>query len=403
MLRADTIYGVWGYGVGGKAVTDFLLEQGVRILVHDRKELPAHEIQHLAQRGATWIVDEKTFLNQADNIIPSAGIDLRGYEPYAHKWLAEFDLFAAYWHKPIIAITGTLGKTTVTHTIGQCLQAAGKRVVVGGNIGVGLCSLIAQADAVDYAVLELSSFQLQLCKQFAPHIAVWTNFFPNHLDRHSTIGQYFDAKAVIVRDQPADALSIVPSRWHEAIAKHSRHAHAWHVITVEGYAQNRACVQAVMDGLAIPFTVTDDMMGVGLEHRVEFVRAIKGVSFYNDSKSTVPQATLAALERFTDKPVLLLLGGLSKGVSRQAFVEQLAGRVKLAVCFGSEAEQLAAWCANAGIAFLVCSGMDDAVKIAYDKGTSGDVVLLSPSGSSFDLFKNYKERGAVFKQLVSLL
>lgn len=403
MLRADTIYGVWGYGVGGRAVTDFLLEQGMRVVVHDRKQPVEQEMQQLAQRGVTWIAEEKVFLSQADRIIPSAGIDLRGYETFSYKWLAEFDIFAAYWHKPIIAITGTLGKTTVTHTIGHCLQVAGRRVAVGGNIGVGLCSLLAQKNTVDYAVLEMSSFQLQLCKNFAPHVAVWTNFFPNHLDRHTTVEEYFDAKAVIVRNQPAEALSIVPHRWREAIAKHSCYAHEWRTITVEGYAQNRACVQAVMDGLGIPLVVTDEMMGVGLEHRVEFVRAVRGISFYNDSKSTVPQATLAALERFANKSVILLLGGLSKGVSREAFVKQLAGRVKLAVCVGVEAEQLAGWCADAGIAYVVCPSMDDAVKMAYNKGTSGDVVLLSPSGSSFDLFKNYKERGAVFKQLVSLL
>ncbi len=396
-------WGVWGYGIGGSSAVEFLCLQGIKPIVFDAKPFSEATCTQLHNQGVTIAPSLEQFLKTCDVIIPSPGIDLRGYAQYAHKWLAELDLFMLFAQKPIIAVTGSLGKTTVTHTIGAVLQRAGKKVLVGGNIGIGLCSLLARQAGVDYIVLEVSSFQLELCTLFSPHVAVWTNFYPNHLDRHGTLEAYFAAKANLLARQGVADHVIVWAELSEQLHKLVTSPRHWRTVAEQGYAQNRCYVQAVMDALGIAVTVADDEVGGSLEHRLEFVRQINGIDFYNDSKSTVPQATLAALDRLTGRPIILLLGGLSKGVDRRVLIAQLVGRVKMVICVGAESAQLCAWCALYGIP---CEGglqFDESVKIAYTKGVSGDVVLLSPSGSSFDLFANYQQRGVIFKQLVAAL
>lgn len=396
-------WGVWGYGIGGVAAVEFLCLYGIKPVVFDAKPLSEPVIKQLRERGVIIAPSLDFFLQTCDVIIPSPGIDLRGYVQYAHKWLAELDLFMQFAQKPIIAVTGSLGKTTVTHTIGTVLERAGKTVLVGGNIGVGLCSLLNRQEGVDYLVLEVSSFQLEYCTIFRPHVAVWTNFYPNHLDRHGTLDAYFAAKANLLVRQGAADHAIVWAELYEQLQKLVVAPRHWITVTENGYAQNRRYVQAVMDALGVAVTVTESEVGGSLEHRLEFVRQINGIDFYNDSKSTVPQATLAALDRLAGRPIILLLGGLSKGVDRRVLIEQLVGRVKLVICVGAESAQLCAWCALYGIPCEGVPQFDESVKIAYTEGESGDVVLLSPSGSSFDLFSNYQHRGAVFKQLVAAL
>jgi len=408
--------GIWGYGIGGKALVSFLVTRGIKPLVFDKRVFTVDELEELRKQAVRVCPSQELFFSSSDVIIPSAGIAIYTYPAITSKIITELDFFAHYFKKPTIAITGTLGKTTVTTVLAAMLARAGKRVAVGGNIGVGLGSLIEQQDSLDYAVLEVSSFQLEHCKTFTPHVAVWTTFFPNHLDRHHTTEEYFIAKAQAFKRQSGNMISIVPADLITQLKIHAQYPHVWLPILPEippeilslithqdGFKYNWYVVAQTLAALGISLDVLKEPYIPELEHRVEFVRAINNVRFINDSKSTVPQATLAAVERFDATHLIVLLGGLSKGVNRESLVSALAGKVKLVICFGAEAEQLARWCEQYAISHKKADLLAAAVKIGYTNSLAGDVVLLSPAGSSFDLFSNYQERGRIFKELVRAL
>jgi len=410
------VWGIWGYGIGGRALVQFLHVRGAPVVVYDKKELSASDKLFLSTHGIALCASLEDFFARSTCIVPSAGVDLKSHTSVLPKIVCELDFFARFFKKPIIAITGTLGKTTVTTLVARMLERAGLRVTVGGNIGVGLCSLIDQQDHVDYAVIEVSSFQLEYTTYFAPEVAVWTNFFPNHLDRHATQEEYFVAKAQLIKRQAGSACSIVPHEFLEQIKAHALYQHDWLTIESEipddiasfivcqpGIAANWYVVALVLRSLKINLEILKEPYACAIEHRVELVRVINGRSFYNDSKATVAQATLAALARFKSQNLILLLGGLSKGVNREPLVQTIAHKVKMVICFGAEAQQLALWCVQNSISHKTASQLDEAVKMGYTHSEPGDVILLSPAGSSFDLFNNYQERGAIFKQLVHAL
>jgi UDP-N-acetylmuramoylalanine--D-glutamate ligase len=422
--------GIWGTGVGGKAIVNFLLQQQFRLPLFriilfdsngvDNKIFTTSDVQvrpvqaGAAQAGAVQVVESlESFLKLSDFIIPSAGINLCSYQNYAHKFIAELDLFQQFFKKPIIAVTGTLGKTTVTTVLSQILERAGYRVLVGGNIGIGLFSLIEQQDSCDYALIEVSSFQLEQCKTFAPSLAVWTNFYPNHLDRHVTVEEYFKAKVNIVRYQkpcdsvllPAELLNDVKPYCHSMITEIPDELPlAWRSIISSqevGFEQNWRVILATLELLSVDIHYAAEPVKRVLEHRMEHVKTIQGVTFINDSKSTVSQATLAAVDLLYPNRISLLLGGLSKGVSRECLVRKLHGKVENIICFGAESEEILRLSNCNNISCAMAPSFAEAVKKGYACSRSGDCVLLSPGGSSFDMFKSYQERGNVFKSIVS--
>jgi UDP-N-acetylmuramoylalanine--D-glutamate ligase len=408
--------GIWGYGIGGKALVKFLVTHGVIPYVYDTRLLGVSEYTELDHWGVPICADQADFFARSAVIIPSAGIDMRGYPAIAHKIMPELDFFATYFNKPIIAVTGTLGKTTVTTLLAALLTRAGKRVALGGNIGIGLCSLIEQQDTLDYAVLEVSSFQLEHCKVFAPSVGVWTTFFPNHLDRHHTIEEYFAAKAQLIQRQSGAMISVVPAELLTKLQAIALYPHVWvplasevpqeliaRIAHQEGFGYNWYVVAQTLTALQLSLDVLHEPYVPQLEHRIEPVRTLNNRAFVNDSKATVPQATLAAVHQFNPAKLILILGGLSKGVNRESLVSALVGQVKYIICFGAEADQLAAWCSRYAISHKKADSLAEAVKIGYTISDAGDVVLLSPAGSSFDLFSNYQERGQKFKELVRAL
>ncbi|MDZ4154462.1 UDP-N-acetylmuramoyl-L-alanine--D-glutamate ligase, partial [Methylicorpusculum sp.] len=392
--------GVWGFGRVGKSVVSHLHAKGHQLAVLDNRTLSSEEKDYLAEKKIPLFSQQELahFLADNDAIVPSPGIDLRAHAAYNHKWLSELDLFARAWHKPYIAITGTVGKTTVTHLLGQLLQQSGLRVAVGGNIGIAMLELVAQQETVDLAVLELSSFQLQRATVFTPDLALWTNFYANHLDQHSSEQEYFDAKATIMRHQHAGQQALVPlalaprlpaqlqGKIHffsptppseQELALLPAHAHLFFIRNQEilrctldntgtqptppqerciahltpdlleiTFAQNWLALCAMLDlqGLSCA-KITTWAPSLNLPaHRLEKVATIAGVDFYNDSKATTPQSTLAAVKRLQGKPVTLFLGGLSKGIDRSAMIKQLQGQVKMVYCFGKEAAKLSTHC-----------------------------------------------------------
>lgn len=411
--------GVWGTGVVGTGALRFFKKNGANVSVYDNKKF-SEETRLLCENYGIKMYDSdelEIFLATCEYILPSAGINLKPYHHVSDKFLNEADIFFEQYHNPIIAITGTIGKTTVTHLIHDMLEYYGYKIQVGGNIGVCLFDLLEDQNYFDYAVVELSSFQLEHSKKFAPSVALWTNFFANHLDRHGTMQEYFIAKFGILKNQSSHdhALvhesvkeylqeqrvkssihyfdSVVPHKLQELISEYKTHSD--HYIMLYELAQilnlDLSRLRRFFDSLKTP------------EHRVQLIGNFNGVSFYDDSKSTVIQATQGALDRFKDKPVILFFGGVSKGVSRKHFFDNLPINIKHICMFGKEAAELKSLCDQTSVPCTEHETLEGAFRHCTSIIKAGDVVLFSPGGASFDLFKDYKQRGQKFQQLVKAL
>jgi len=439
--------GIWGYGVVGASARSYLKPFTHDIGIFDHKELPPAtrmqlEHDHLRIYAPTELV---SFLDDHEYIITSPGIDLHAYQHYADKFVAEFDLFCAAWHKPIIAITGTLGKTTITSLLSQLLQAVRRPVATGGNIGTGMLDLMAQQGFVTAALLELSSFQLELCRQAAPDLAVITNIFPNHLDRHATVERYRAAKYKIFSAQNEHQQALVPLQLMQEIRTHfpakkfhyfssEKPSHADYALlaeaeslyylneqTIHRYAQARdyplatlpainssypanwLIIYALLDLLGIDLTLVTQLLPTLTvpDHRLACIAEHHGIRFYNDSKATVPEAMLAAVKKLQGAPIVLFLGGISKGVDRTAAIAELAQcGIKEVICFGKEAAELKACCEHYCLPASAHATLEAAFEHTMQLSRSGDQLLFSPAGASFDLFKDYQARGDRFKQLV---
>lgn len=440
--------GVWGYGVVGKAVARFLVHHKKPIALFDTQSIDLSDNYEpnadiLKFHGPDQL---PTFFKSCTFIVPSPGIDLRPYEAYNNKYIAELDLFYAYWGKPIIGVTGSVGKTSITTILGHILNGNGMPTTVGGNIGIGSCNLIATQETVTGALLELSSFQLEHVTTFRPTIAIISNLHANHLDRHGTLDQYWYAKAQLFAYQHKDDLLIVDWTLRERIRSAQPRSSVWYVgedplessdllIPHEAYwyatereihvvrkmsyqtlkrpkalfsatfAQNALIIYATLTKLCNndASQLNFDCDNLSLPHRREKVGSYNGITFINDSKATSPVAMLAAVNQYMPTPTILLLGGLSKGVDRSGIFAELPSSVKGIICFGTEAEALCSAAHTHGIAASAHATLTDAFAYAIKIAPLGSVILLSPAGSSYDLYKNYEERGNHFKELVNQL
>ena len=433
--------GIWGLGIVGQSALRFFSDKGAQCTVFDQKKDNPKELGQ--------------FLESNEYTLPSPGIDLRPYAAYKHKFLAEADIFGQFWHKPIIGITGSVGKTTVTILMAQVMEAAGYKVAVGGNIGIGMLDLIAEQESYDYAILELSSFQLELCKSFAPDLAIWTNFYPNHLDRHGNMDDYFKAKMNILRHAKQGLVGegawkkvkrvprYNPSRItrDELIKNGSKHVRSklgsnenklikihpeWPAEQIVSrdlikiidkfipsdlrsklyrgtHPQNWQTIIQALELLKIPFPDISKINFKLPEHRLEKVATINGITFWNDSKATIAEATLAAVDQLAKKPIILLLGGISKGVDRRPLISELIGRVKHIIAFGDERNEIMDLCNQEALPCISCPTLQTALDEAIKEADQGYQILLSPGGTSFDLFTNYQTRGKQFKKLLTRL
>jgi len=444
--KAHKKIGIWGYGVVGKAALQYLQSQTCHLSVYDQKELLIQEKKHLAQQHITVYPPKSLslFMNNNDSIIPSPGIDLSTYEAFKHKWLSEIDLFANAWHKPIIAVTGTVGKTTVTYLLTQLFNALNIPITVGGNIGVGMLDLIPQQKNVHYALLELSSWQLEQNTACAPTIALWTNFSENHLDRHKSMANYFDAKYQILAHQSATDYAILPlALLHQIYEKkpksaciffHDTKPHEKNIASLQenhrviyyhgsslhllangttktlcknvslpsySFTQNWIAIYALLYALKLPIHIIEsiDFSVLHQQHRLEYVCTRNGALFYNDSKSTTPASTIASVEKFKGKRIHLFLGGLSKGIDRRPLIKAIKNNTTYIYCFGQEANLLRSMCNQENISSYAHNTLNAAFKQCIKNCQPKDIVLFSPSGSSFDLFKNYEERGNIFNKM----
>jgi UDP-N-acetylmuramoylalanine--D-glutamate ligase len=385
---------------------------------------------------------EQTFLSQ-DLIVPSPGVPAN--LPYLAAARAaripiwsEIELAWRFLRGKLTAITGSNGKTTTTSLIGHIFESAGMPTIVAGNIGTPLISRVTETSDASFTVAEVSSFQLELIGQFRPDIGLLLNVTPDHLDRHGSFEAYAKAKARLFESQsPADAAilnaddagasQLAPTRpqifWFsrtkrvangiflrddeivfrrdgtETVLLSRRDIGLRGEHNVENVMA--AAGAAFLAGVGPRAIASAVRSFAGVEHRIEFVAEINGVSFYNDSKATNVDATLKALDAFPGN-LLVILGGKDKGGDFTLLRDALKKHAKIALLIGAAAEKIASQIEGA-LPFEVVSTMDRAVTRGAQLAQPGDTVLLAPACASFDQFQNYEHRGRVFKQQVRQL
>jgi UDP-N-acetylmuramoylalanine--D-glutamate ligase len=422
----------------------FLLNQGAKVSVSDlRSETDLkQEIDALSGLPIDYLLagEERRWLEEMDLVVPSPGVPAenpllqeacsRGIEI-----VSEIELAYRFSQFPIVAITGTNGKSTTTTLVGGMLQANGTKVFIGGNIGAPLIGFVS--GDWEWGVVEISSFQLEWIEQFRPQVAAVLNLTEDHLDRYSDFAAYCRAKERILENQTAKDVAVLNrddslvwalrqgrrariisfgfSEVDDGVFAKSEEIVWRDGVTEERFPLGRVKMQgvhnmenmmaavAVARAVGVPAQIIQQTLEEfpGLEHRLEFVREKDGVRYYNDSKGTNVGAVVKSLASFS-VPVILLAGGVDKGGDYGVLHEGVGKRVKRLVLFGAAKERIAK-ALGALTETVIVNDMAAAVREAYQHAQPGDVVLLSPACSSFDMFHNYAERGRVFKNLVQAL
>ena len=336
--------------------------------------------------------------------------------------MAEIDFASLFWRGRILAVTGTNGKTTLTEFLAHALSRVGRHAKAAGNIGYPFCSLVADEDGGTHdmtAVVEVSSFQAEQLGHFSADALIWTNFAEDHLERHGSMEAYFAAKWEIVLRTPPSRFFAGTSVQRFA-AQSGRSIPASAAVPTEGQPGEAAFQGTAFETypqrenilLAQAFwhaegLQADDLAAAAASfktgrHRLSKVDVVEGVSFWNDSKATNFHAVEAALAGFAS-PVVLIAGGRSKGGDLAAFARRISPRVAHAVLIGETGPALAAALALHGVAHSAASSLDEAVRIAASHAHQGGHVILSPGFSSFDMFRNYEDRGNQFEKAVGEL
>ena len=439
---------VIGLGKTGVASARFLAGRGANVAVTDEKPLTELKgaVRDLGDIAANleFLRYEASSLSHLDLIIPSPGVppsNILLTEALNKRIpvLSEIEVAYRFLKIPVIAITGTNGKTTTTTLTGNILKKAGKRVFVGGNIGNPLIGYVEGRQDDDYAVVELSSFQLQWVQFFHPYVAVLLNTTRDHVDYHGSFDAYRKAKERVFENQTESDIAILnadeprSSVLAKAMAskvqffssttkvqkgmfidgnalvhnplRGEREEYPLDMIKIPGLHNIENVMAAIMAArycgcppASIISAVTDFN---GIPHRIEFTAEKNGVAFYDDSKGTNVGAVVRALETFT-RPIILLLGGRDKEGDFETLKPFVRAKVKELVLFGEARNRI-----NDLIGGVVktskAATLKEAIEIAYRRSLPGDVVLLSPGCASFDEFSDYKERGRFFKDAVKNL
>jgi UDP-N-acetylmuramoylalanine--D-glutamate ligase len=384
----------------------------------------------------------ETFL-KPDLIVVSPGVDL-SIEPIQKalkkgiRVISEIELACHFIHIPIIAVTGTNGKTTTTLLIGEMLKEEGKRVGVGGNVGDPLILFADGGSRWEVLVVEISSFQLEAIEDFRPRFSVLLNITEDHLDRYLRYEDYIEAKVRIFSNQNSGDVAVL-NRDDPIVMKHGAKVKAKKVFfsleerldegafssdqnillrfgeKEEDYSLVKTPLKGIhnVENMMAALTTArifgcskkaiEAVLGrfEGLEHRLEFVREIEGIRFYNDSKGTNVGSVVKSLQSFSE-PIILIAGGKDKKGDLTPLRELIQSRVKRLILIGEAKERMGR--ELGGLTDMVMArNLEEAVTFAYQAAKRGEVVLLSPACSSFDMFKDYKERGKVFKEAVHRL
>ncbi|MDR2604406.1 MAG: UDP-N-acetylmuramoyl-L-alanine--D-glutamate ligase [Desulfovibrio sp.] len=410
---------VVGAGLSGFAAARLLAAWGARVRLLERNADPGQEVMERAREaGFELLLGEHTpeQFRGASLVVVSPGVPPATLAPLRAAagnppLIGETELALRCVREPVSAVTGTSGKTTTVSLAAAMLRAAGKKVFLGGNIGVPLSEYALSGETVDVLVLELSSFQLQCMFSLRPRAAVLLNLAANHLDHHADMAEYSAAKFSIFARQEGDDLAVVPEdlaeeyrrRGYKGRLKIFRASGRFPMGRLIG-AHNAADAEAAYLAAAeFGVSETDAARAVAaftpLPHRLEKVGKLDGVSYVNDSKSTTVDALRAALLSF-DAPLLLLAGGHFKGGDLESLRPLLSAKVKAVALFGASREVFEkAW--RGTVPLTWDPELPAALRRLRAAARAGDVVLLSPATASYDLYGSYKERGDHLRRLVA--
>ncbi len=433
---------VVGMKKSGMATVELLARQGIPVRATDLKPLDQlpEAAELLARLHIPFALQAPEVFEGVSRIVlsPDVPADLPPLEDARRRGIpviGEVELAAPYLKGRTIGITGSNGKTTTTSLTGHILREAGVTVQVGGNIGTPVTAMIESSRPDGWNVLELSSFQLETIHDFRADIAVCLNVTQNHLDRHHTFENYAAAKRRLFETQRPGDFAVLNAddavcveyaghttasvEWFSGTRKVSPGAHLCadklvldeKLLMTAGEIPIRgrhnvenvlaAAIAAARAGVPADRIAAAVRTFRAVEHRLEFVRNVSGIDFYNDSKATSVDATLKAVNAFSGG-LWVILGGKDKGLDYSVLREPLGAKAHAAVLIGAAAGKIAG--ALEGAVPLVDAGtLDAAIAHAYTHGAAGDTVLLAPACASFDQFRSYEHRGEVFKQIVNQL
>jgi UDP-N-acetylmuramoylalanine--D-glutamate ligase len=429
---------VLGLGISGQSAARFCARRGARVLAAD--ERPAAAIEGLAalpsqveQRIGVPFPDAGDF----DLVVPSPGVPRERYARRARRAWGDLELAFRALEAPIVAITGTNGKSTTTLLVEAMLRAAGLRARAAGNLGIPALALVGEP--LDFAVLEVSSFQLEAVEDFRPRVAVVLNVTPDHLDRHGSFESYLAAKARLLAQQgPEDTAvlnfddpavrglaehtraRVAPFRTQGRLDHGAYYDDGCIVLAEPGGGSERyplsslrlqgvhnrenavaALAAVVAAGAPARAAISAFARFEGLPHRMQTVARVRGVEWVNDSKATNPGAAVRSLRSYRT-PVVWIAGGRDKGLDFHDLADAAQGRVRAAVLIGEAAGKLEA-ALGGRVAVHEAGTLARAVELAAQLAQPGDVVLLAPACASFDQFRDYEDRGEQFRAAVAAL
>lgn len=434
---------VVGMARSGLAAAELLAKQGALVRAVDSKpleELP-EAARSLRQLGIPFHSQSPEAFKNAEWVVISPGVpaDLELLEQVRRRGvrvIGEVELAYYFIQGKTIGVTGSNGKTTTTALAGHILRECGIPVQVGGNIGtLPAAAMVSTSRPDQWNVLELSSFQLETIGRFRAHIAIALNVTPDHLDRHYTFQNYATAKGRLFETQLPEDLAVLNADDATCLeyAARARGRTMWFSLTrpvtpgvwldadrilFDGEPflelhdiplRGKHNVENVMAAAAAARRAGAELNGIGqaittfpgVEHRLEFVRAVGGVDFYNDSKATNVDATMKSIDAFPG-PLWVILGGKDKGSDYGPLGLPLAAKAKAALLIGAAAPIIASHLKDS-VRLIECSTLETAVRRASSEAAPGDTVLLAPACASFDQFENFEHRGRVFKELVKEL
>lgn len=437
---------ILGLARQGKALARFALGRGAKVVVSDLRsaEILSKALSELAPDNIDYVLGEHplSLLDDADVIAISGSVPADA--PFVNAARArgipitnDSQEFLRRCPVPTIGITGSAGKSTTTSLVGAMSQADGKTTFIGGNLGFPLIETVDQIQQGDIVVQELSSFQLEIWKQ-SPHVATILNITPNHLDRHKTMAVYTEAKANILRFQTSRDIAILPARGLENLLplvqgrlrlfgsgvdiEDGACIHGDDIILRDGGREWIICQRSdvqlrgkhnllnvlaavtLADSVGISHTAMQQAIAsfTGIAHRLELVATVNGVQYINDSIATAPERAVAAINAF-EQPLILLAGGRDKDLDWDDWARLVKDRCKSVILFGEIREMVGNKLANASFPVRQVETLEEAVSAAARESDVGDVVLLSPGGTSFDAYVDFAERGEHFRQLVKAL
>lgn len=441
-----------GLGVSNLPLLKYMHEKGALVTVFDDREvddIPREDFEEIIRYNMKYVFGKNSLKElkgfnivfRAPSCMPTRP-ELVEAEKEGAIITSEIEMLIEMCPGTVIGITGSDGKTTTTSLIYEILKTKGYNCYLGGNIGIPLFTKLNQMTEEDYIVLELSSFQLMNMK-ISPKISVITNITPNHLNIHSSYEEYIDAKKNIFRYQTKDDIVVlnydneitrecakeaeskvvfyssktkledgiileenVIKECSDRIRRHIMNTNDVHLRGKHNYENICAAIAATKTLVDIDTQIEAIKNFKGVEHRIEFIREIDGVKWYNDSIGTSPTRTIAGLNSF-EEPIVLIAGGYDKHLDYTPIARPILDNVKTLILMGQTAEKIFLAVKEEGenihkkVDTYMCDTLEDTVKLARKFAKEGDVVLFSPASASFDMFKNFEERGKKFKEIVN--